>query len=525
MKKTLLASALLAGISAYAAIPSDINERADLVQKRNEIGTSNIGKAYQSYLQANPMIDKIDVQVRDYVRGDSGATDKTVVNIDWNSKYFNGEDPPVKEIIFNSTIDYSDAVAKEGKLAVIKSEIDAEALAKSFQIAKDSKDFATLNEILKHVELVGVLHDGDKYEQTFRIKPVDAKPEEGVQIAYEGFEYNVHTTDADLEFGYGKSTLKSGKFEASNTKADNDGPKKITVLPFAGEGEFAKNGDLAFNVEPLEAHIDDTVIKAKNFEGKGKNLVYDPVLAGFLGDEEYKLNDIAVASADMPEAVYVKTITIKGENEKSGELYHSKMGFEVIPVSEAFNALTGGMSEALGIESLVGKGELKNLSGTLFTELNELAGEFQGYASSADDPAKQEAAKQELAKRVDSVLAEAGKHNAIGKFNLALNTQNGNAELDAWLEFLKGSKLTYAELDKTIAADTPDEFIKLLGKNVRFEVNFTLPKALADATGMTPMIESAAAGFLKLDGNNYKLVLKNSDKGITLNDEAFPPAM
>lgn len=525
MKKTLLASALLAGISAYAAIPSDINERADLVQKRNEATTANIGKAYQNYLQASPLLDKIDVQIRDYTRTDSGATEKTVVNIDWNGNYFNGEEPPVKEIVLNSTIDYSDTVAKEGKLAVIKSEIDADALAQNFQIAKDSKDFATLNEILKHVELVSVLHDDDKYEQTFRIKPVDAKPEEGMHITYEGFDYNVHTTDADLEFGYGKSKLKSGKFEASNTKADNDGPKKITVLPFAGEGEFANNGDMTFNVEPLEAHIDDTVIKAKNLEGKGKDMVYDPVLGNYLGEIEYKLNDIAVASADMPEAVYVKTVTFKGENEKSGELYHSKMGFEIIPVSEAFNALTGGMSEALGIESLVGKGELKNLSGTMYSELNELAGEFQGLASSADDPAKQEAAKQELAKRVDTVLAEAGKHNAIGKFNLTLNTKNGNAELDAWLEFLKGGQMTYAEIEKAIAADTPDEFIKLLGKNVRFEVNFTLPKALADATGMTPMIESAAAGFLKLDGNNYKLVLKNSEKDITLNGEVFPPAM
>ena len=82
MKKTLLASALLASISAYAAIPSDINARADLVQKRNETITANVGKLYQQYLGSSPMFNKVDTQIRNYTRTDSGATEQSVITLD-----------------------------------------------------------------------------------------------------------------------------------------------------------------------------------------------------------------------------------------------------------------------------------------------------------------------------------------------------------------------------------------------------------------------------------------------------------
>lgn len=525
MKKTLLASALLASISAYAAIPSDINERADLVQKRVEATTANVGKTYQTYLQASPLFNKVDVQLRDYVRKDAGATDKTAFVIDWNNTYFSGEAPPVKEIIFNSVIDYSDAVAQEGKLAVIKSEVDADALAQQLQISKDSKDFNTLSEVLKHLELNAILHDGDQYEQHVRIKPVDAKPEDGVHITYEGFDYKVMTTDADLAGGYGKSTIQSGKFEATNSQETNNGPKKITFLPFSGESEFRKNGDLTFQLAPFEFHADDLVIKAKDLDGKGKNMVFDPVLGSYLGEYRYTLNDIAVASAGNPEAVYVKSLAVKGENKKSGDLYHSDMGMEILPVKEAFAALTGGMSEALGVQSIHADFGMKNLSSQFMSDLTELQGEIQLMGQAAHDPAKSEAAKKVLFARGDSLLAEAGKHGAQLKFKLVSNNDAGNAVFDSWVEFLKGSKLTMAELDSAINAQDPSGFIALINQNLRFEVNITLPKALTDAVGVTPMIEGYAAGFLKLDGNNYKLVLKNDGKAITLNGEAFPPAM
>ncbi|MDO5090586.1 MAG: DUF945 family protein [Cardiobacteriaceae bacterium] len=525
MKKTLLASALFAGISAYAAIPTDINERADLVQKRVEATTANVGKAYQTYLQASPIINKIDVAIRDYTRTDSGASDKTVLTIDWNNGYFNGEAPPVKELVFNSTIDYSDAVAKEGKLAVIKSDIDADALAQSFGIAKDSKEFATLNEILKHVELSATFGDGDALEQHIRIKPVDAKPKDGVHITYEGFDYTVQTTDADLVHGYGKTTVKSGKFEAVNSHEINDGPKKIVVQPFAGEGEFKKNGDMTFNLAPFEVHIDDTIIKAKELDAKGKDMAFDASIGGWLGKFDYRLNDIAVATATAPETVYVKTVAVKGEVQKSNDLYHTDVDFEILPVSEAFRDISGGMSDALGIQSLTGKMQLKNLSETFYHEFNSVNEAFQSYAGNLNDEGRRTEAEKMLASHVDALLAEAGKHNASNKFELSLNTDNGNAEIKSWFEMLKGSKPTYAAIKSAFEADSPDALIKLLNDNVRFEVNVTLPKALADATGMTPMIEAMAGQLLKLDGNHYKLVIKNDGKAITLNGEAFPPAM
>lgn len=515
MKKTLLASALFAGISAYAAIPSDINERADLVQKRNEALRTSANTLYQKYFSASPIFNKIDIQVRDYKRGEQGATSQSVIVIDWNKAFFGGEDVPVKEIVFNNTYDYSDAVAKADKLAVIKSELDTASLAASLKLEKGSDDARLLNEIVSHVEMTTTLLDDDKLRQVTRIKPVDAKPGEGLHIAYEGLEYTLDSTDADIAGNYGKTAFKSGKLEISNSKPDNDGPKKVTVMPVAGEGEYRKNGDMIFDAKPFEIHLDDLVIKAKNMEGKGKDLVFDPVLAGYLGEMQIKVNDIAVSSPTSPEAVYLKTAIMTVEHEKSGDLYRGGMKFEAIPVPESFSALTGGMSDALGVQSLIGSFDFKNMSAGMLTTLNNLQPAIMQAQNGGEE------GKAELAKQFDSILAEAGKHGSSFAFALAVNAKPGNATLDAQAEVIKGSKLTFAELETASKADDPKQFIELLNKNVRFEVNVVLPKALVDALGAGAFLEGNP--YLPLDGKNYKLNLKNGDKGITLNGQPFPP--
>ena len=522
MKKTLLASALLASISAYAAIPSDINARADLVQKRNETITANVGKLYQQYLGSSPMFNKVDTQIRNYTRTDSGATEQSVITLDWNSAFFGGDTPPVKEIVMNSTIDYSDAVAKADKLAIIKSEVDADAIAKALEIGKDTDDFKTLNEILKHLEITTTLLDDEKFEQLTRIKPVDAKPEEGIHITYEGLEYNISSTDADAAHGYGKTTLKSGKLEATNSQENNDGPQKIILMPFGGEGEYRSNGDAVFDLKPIEFHADDSIFKAKNLELKGKDLVWDSILGNYLGEITYKINDISYASSSQPEAVYVKSVTVNAETQKSGELYDGTFKLEVLPVKESFAALTGGLSEQLGVKSIVADAEFKNISEQLWADFSHIQGDIQRMGKAENDPAQKAEAEKALENRINSMLAEAGKHALKYEFDLAINAEPGNATLDSHVEFLKGSKMTYAEVTSATEADSPQAFIDLLNKNIRFEVNIVLPKALVDAVGAGVFLEGNP--YMPLDGKNYKLNLKNSDKGITLNGEAFPPA-
>lgn len=520
MKKTLLASALFAGIGAYAAIPADMNERADLVQKRNDTITANINKAYQQYLQASPILNNIEVQIRDYKRTDTGATDQTVIALDWNASYFGGEAPPVKELVFNTAIDYSDAVAKDGKLAVMKGELDTATLAKALDFSENSNDFKTLNEIVKHLELTTTLLDDDKLEQHIRIKPVDAKPEDGIHITYEGFDYHIKTTDKNLEHGYSTATLQSGKFEVANTQEHNDGPKKLTILPFSGEGEYKDNGDLNFIAKPFEIHVDDVVGKAENMEIKGKNMTFDPLLGGYLGEARYSVNNIAFASATMPEKVYISALSFVADNEKSGDLYSSAGKFEILPVKEAFAELTGGMSEALGVKSISIDAKLDKISGDMLKDLTQLQTDIQNFAYAGDDPEKQTEAKKAIAPRVDSLLAEAGKHGTILTGQLLVNAEPGDATVKAYFEVLKGSKMTFAELEAAGSANDPAQFIELLNKNVRFELDVVVPKALVDAVGVGAFLEGNP--YLLLDGKNYKLNLKNSDKGITLNGQPMP---
>lgn len=510
MKKTLLASALLASFAAYAAIPDDINARADLVEQRNATINANVAKAYQTFFGSHPFVDKVDVVVRDYSRTDTGATEKVAITIDWNDKAFGGEEFPLKEILFNNTLDYSDAVAKDGKLAVINGELDADALAKAFDIGKDSEDFAVISEIVKHLEITASLLDDGKFQQIIRVKPVDAAPEDGVKVTYEGFDYTLDTTDEDLVLMAGAAQFKSGKLEI-NDSSEGASPAKVVVHPFDGKSELTNKGDMDISIGAMQADIDASTVKVAGMDGKGKNLVFDPILGTFLGEATYTIHDISYADVSLPEAVYIKAINFKSENKKSDDLYQQKGHVEIIPVSESFAPLTGGMSDAIGVQSLLADFEISNMSSALVTALSELPVAMQEASEDSEEA---------LAKQMDTILAEAGTHGAAFKTSLQLDTKPGTAKADAYVEFLKGSKLTYQEVSTAFDAETPDQFLELMKKNVRLEVNVHLPKDLVDVVGMGVLLEDNP--FLKLDGKTYTLNLKNDDKGLTLNGEAFP---
>ena len=142
-------------------------------------------------------------------------------------------------------------------------------------------------------------------------------------------------------------------------------------MPFGGEGEYRSNGDAVFDLKPIEFHADDSIFKAKNLELKGKDLVWDSILGNYLGEITYKINDISYASSSQPEAVYVKSVTVNAETQKSGELYDGTFKLEVLPVKESFAALTGGLSEQLGVKSIVADAEFKNISEQLWADVGD----------------------------------------------------------------------------------------------------------------------------------------------------------
>lgn len=265
---------------------------------------------------------------------------------------------------------------------------------------------------------------------------------------------------------------------------------------------------------------DDIVIKAEKFTGEGKNLQFDTGIATFLGYVKYQLHNIAIGNAQSPEAVYVKTFTLDGTNEKSGDLYKTEGNLEILPVTESFSALTGGMSDALGVKSVTAAFTMDKFSAKLWQDFNELQTGIQELAEAGSDPAKAQAAQADLNKRGDAMLAEAGANGLLLKLNLAVNAEPGNATLDGHVEFLKGSKMTVAEIQAAFDAQSPTQLVELLGKNLRFELNVVIPKAIVDAVGAGAMIDGNP--FIPLEGDNYKLHIKNDDKGIYLNGQPAP---
>ncbi|MBP3194696.1 MAG: hypothetical protein J6M05_03420 [Cardiobacteriaceae bacterium] len=398
---------------------------------------------------------------------------------------------------FADDIDYGDELAKDGKIAIIKSKLLLKPEITYKKADKNSQDLvkllvAGINDFLENnVQNQWTIFADNSIEKTLKIDEIEKNLKGDNALKIGGI-------DAKFKFNGVKNALfpfnleyKSGEIiflpknpeykfilSAIDVKAQRNehGAFSAKVLPFKLEASSPRI-KLVLNV--------GEVTENSKFDG------YDKETASYLGKRSIEVKDFKLNRSDWRKTIALHSFQLISEKNKTDDFLNIRQVYKLSPKSNL-------LKDFLGIDKV----EINNLEAEALAQ-----GLTQDLLQIFEDVKNNKAASDTAL--FEEIIKSFGKSNGKLEIKTDIQTDKGKFILKANLSVKKDAKI-FSEKERTVlASKKAEEVLAVLSDKFEFSADVKIAKTLLEALNLEEKLQAQDKEFIvEKDGNyEFKVVL------------------
>lgn len=247
-------------------------------------------------------LQKYEQTVSDYQRGENGATAKSTMTLQFAPNVFGNSDAISITINSHDTITYNNELYAQGIVARVDNQLEPESLDDVKKLLKDQFNTSDDNtdkliSVLKNTKVRTDLLTGNDAISYIEVSPFQVQ-EGDDSLDFKGLKQEVRYNEKTVADGVMAMNLTVEPFTFTATDKKDGDSATVAFSPVKAEYAIKEDGALNLNISPLKSEITAKegliILEVDGINANGSGVKFDPALMSYLGDIDYKINNIHV---------------------------------------------------------------------------------------------------------------------------------------------------------------------------------------------------------------------------------------